>query len=149
MSPSQIKRIGILTGGGDCPGLNAVIRAVAKTAMLQHGIQVFGIEDGFQGLIEDRVHPLSFADVSGILTRGGTILGTNNQCNPRKWAIGRNADGSPVFADCTRQCIETVQRHALDAIVVIGGLITSTLLTLVVLPVLYRFFEDVRPAADA
>ena len=121
MSPSQIKRIGILTGGGDCPGLNAVIRAVAKTAMLQHGIQVFGIEDGFQGLIEDRVHPLSFADVSGILTRGGTILGTNNKCNPRKWAIGRNPDGSPVFADCTQQCIATVERHGLDAIVVIGG----------------------------
>jgi 6-phosphofructokinase 1 len=121
MSPSQIKRIGILTGGGDCPGLNAVIRAVAKTAMLQHGIQVFGIEDGFQGLIEDRVRPLTFADVSGILTRGGTILGTNNKCNPRKWAVGRNADGSPVFADCTQQCIATVERHGLDAIVVIGG----------------------------
>lgn len=121
MSPSQIKRIGILTGGGDCPGLNAVIRAVAKTAMRLHGIQVFGIEDGFQGLIEDRVRALSFMDVSGILTRGGTILGTNNRCNPRKWAVGKNADGSPIFQDCVPQCIATVQRHGLDAIIVIGG----------------------------
>jgi len=71
----HIKRIGVLTGGGDCPGLNAVIRAVTKTAIWQHGIEVVGIEDGFQGLIEDRVRPLSARDASGILTRGGTILG--------------------------------------------------------------------------
>ncbi len=121
MSPSQIKRIGVLTGGGDCPGLNAVIRAVAKTAMLQHRIQVFGIEDGFQGLIEDRVRALDFADVSGILTRGGTILGTNNKCNPRRWATGRDASGAPIFEDATDRCLATVRNHSLDAIVVIGG----------------------------
>jgi 6-phosphofructokinase len=70
--PKDIHRIGILTGGGDCPGLNAVIRAVAKTAMRQYGIECVGIEDGFYGLIENQTRPLSFKDVSGILTRGGT-----------------------------------------------------------------------------
>ena len=70
MSPTT-RRLGILTGGGDCPGLNAVLRAVAKTAILQYGIEVVGIEDGFQGLIEHRVRPLGIKDVSGILTRGG------------------------------------------------------------------------------
>jgi len=121
MSPSSIRRIGILTGGGDCPGLNAVIRAVAKTAMLQHHIEVWGIEDGFQGLIEDRLRPLGMRDVSGILTRGGTILGTNNRCNPSRWCTGRAADGTPIFEDVTDTCVETVRRHRLDALIVIGG----------------------------
>ena len=121
MSPSSIRRIGILTGGGDCPGLNAVIRAVAKTAMLQHHIEVWGIEDGFQGLIEDRVRPLGMRDVSGILTRGGTILGTNNRCNPARWCTGHAADGTPIFEDVTHTCVETVRRRGLDAVIVIGG----------------------------
>jgi 6-phosphofructokinase len=71
-------RIGILTGGGDCQGLNAAIRAVAKSLMLNHQAEIIGIEDGFAGLIERRVRPLSYADCSGILARGGTILGTSN-----------------------------------------------------------------------
>ena len=121
MATAKIKRIGMLTGGGDCPGLNAVIRAVAKTAMLQYGIEVVGIEDGFLGLVENRVRPLSFRDVSGILTRGGTILGSNNRCNPRRFATGKNADGSPIFSDVTAVCIETIRTHALDALIVIGG----------------------------
>jgi phosphofructokinase-like protein len=121
MSPNSIRRIGILTGGGDCPGLNAVIRAVAKTAMLQHQIEVWGIEDGFQGLIEDRVRPLGMRDVSGILTRGGTILGTNNKCNPSRWCTGHAPDGTPVFEDVTGTCIETIRRRRLDALIVIGG----------------------------
>jgi 6-phosphofructokinase len=71
-------RIGILTGGGDCPGLNAVIRAVAKSLLRQCGAQVIGIEDGFGGLMADtpRVRELTWESVSGILMRGGTILGT-------------------------------------------------------------------------
>ena len=64
---SAVKRIGILTGGGDCPGLNAVIRAVAKTAMLDYGWEVLGVEDGFLGLIENRLRPLGMADVSNIV----------------------------------------------------------------------------------
>ena len=80
--PHSLKRIGVLTGGGDCPGLNAVIRAVTKTAIWKHGLEVVGIEDGFQGLIEDRVRPLTSRDASGILTRGGTILGLEQPRQP-------------------------------------------------------------------
>ncbi len=121
MSPSKIDRVGVLTGGGDCPGLNAVIRAVAKTAMLQYGIEVMGIEDGFLGLVENRVRPLTFRDVSGILTRGGTILGSNNRCNPQRFATGKDAAGNPIFSDVTDRCLETIRQHRLDALIVIGG----------------------------
>ena len=119
--PHHIKRIGVLTGGGDCPGLNAVIRAVTKTAIWQHGIDVFGIEDGFQGLIEDRVRPLTARDASGILTRGGTILGSNNRCNPKRYCVRVDPVSGPVWENVTGQCVDTAKRHGLDAIIVIGG----------------------------
>ncbi len=64
----KTRRIGVLTGGGDCPGLNAVIRAVTKSAIYEHGLEVLGIEDGFLGLVQNRIHPLSPKDVSNILT---------------------------------------------------------------------------------
>ncbi len=120
-APSSIRRIGILTGGGDCPGLNAVIRAVAKTAIYEYGIECYGIRDGFVGLIENRINPLSLMDVSGILTRGGTILGTNNKASPRKYAVGTNARGEPIFEDVTARCLKHIRAHKLDAIIVIGG----------------------------
>ncbi len=119
--PKDIRRIGILTGGGDCPGLNAVIRAVAKTAMRQYGIECVGIEDGFLGLIENRTRPLSFRDVSGILTRGGTVLGSNNKANPTRFCVGYDGSGEPIFRDVTDRCLDTVARNRLDAMVVIGG----------------------------
>ncbi|NBP51336.1 MAG: 6-phosphofructokinase [Actinobacteria bacterium] len=119
--PTNIKRIGVLTGGGDCPGLNAVIRAVTKTAIWQHGIEVFGIEDGFQGLIEDRVRPLTARDASGILTRGGTILGSNNRCNPKRYCVRVDPVTGPVWENVTDRCVDTARRHGLDAIIVIGG----------------------------
>ena len=119
--PSAIRRIGVLTGGGDCPGLNAVIRAVAKTAIRMHGIEVIGIEDGFYGLIENRTRPLTFKDVSGILTRGGTILGSHNKANPSKYCVGHDASGQPIFRDVTDRCLDTCARNRLDALVVIGG----------------------------
>ncbi len=121
MSPESIRRIGVMTSGGDCPGLNAVIRAVAKTAIYQANIEVLGIEDGFQGLVEDRVRPLTAKAVSGILTRGGTILGSNNRANPRKYHVGRDAEGKPVFEDKVGACMDTLRRHSLDALIVIGG----------------------------
>ena len=79
-------RIGVLTGGGDCPGLNAVIRAVTKSLLRQCGAEVVGIQDGFAGLMGSVpcVHPLDWDDVSGILMQGGTILGTSNRANPRR-----------------------------------------------------------------
>lgn len=107
-------RVGVLTGGGDCPGLNAVIRAVTKGLILQYDAEVIGIEDGWQGLIEQRVVSLSYRDVSGILTRGGTILGTSNKANPFSYYKRGNADVSA-------EVVKYYRAIGLDAIVVIGG----------------------------
>ena len=104
--PATINRIGVLTGGGDCPGLNAVIRAITKTAIYKYRLRVFGIEDGFLGLIEGRVGELTSLHVSGILTRGGTILGTDNRTDPRRF---------------TDRCLATLEKFKLDALLVIGG----------------------------
>lgn len=117
----SIKRIGVLTGGGDCPGLNAVIRAVTKTAIYDHGWEVYGIEDGFLGLIENRLHELTTTNASNILTLGGTILGTSNRADPQRFATGSNADGTPIFEDVTERCVYHAQQRELDAIVAIGG----------------------------
>jgi phosphofructokinase-like protein len=117
----KLKRIGIMTGGGDCPGLNAVIRAVAKTAIHDHGWECMGILDGFLGLIEDCVRPLTADDVSNILTRGGTILGTSNKCDPLRHAVGIDPDGKPIFENVCQKVMATAQRHGIDALVVIGG----------------------------
>jgi 6-phosphofructokinase 1 len=118
---TKLRRIGVLTGGGDCPGLNAVIRAVTKTALYQHQLEVWGIEDGFLGLIENRMAPLASTDVSNILTRGGTILGTSNRANPARFAVGTDAQGAPVFQDVTDQVVRHVRQRNLDAVVCIGG----------------------------
>jgi len=114
-----IKRIGVLTGGGDCPGLNAVIRAVTKTAMHQYKLEVYGIEDGYLGLIQNRMRPLLWNDVSNILTQGGTILGTSNQANPQRFAIERN--GKTEWVDVTDRVVDHVRASELDALVCIGG----------------------------
>ena len=84
----KVKRIGILTGGGDCPGLNAVIRGVTKPAQ-DYGMTVFGIFDGFEGLVEGKARELRNEDVSGILSRGGTIVGrvTEIRVNPDNFEI--------------------------------------------------------------
>ncbi|MGD0090383.1 MAG: ATP-dependent 6-phosphofructokinase, partial [Planctomycetota bacterium] len=117
--PKGIHRIGILTGGGDCPGSNAVIRAVVKAAIHRHGLEVWGIEDGFQGLIENRMRLLDWSAVSNILTLGGTILGTNNKCNPRKYAT-RTGD-KIEWRDVTGRCLNHIDQRGLDALIVIGG----------------------------
>ncbi|MBW7906601.1 MAG: ATP-dependent 6-phosphofructokinase [Phycisphaerae bacterium] len=121
MNRTPLRRIGVLTGGGDCPGLNAVIRVVTKAAILKLGIDVLGIEEGFLGLIEDRVRPLRYDDVSNILTAGGTILGTNNRANPASFVTGYGADGTPIRADVTDRVLATVERHAIDLLVCVGG----------------------------
>lgn len=115
-----IRRIGLLTGGGDCPGLNAVIRAVVLDAA-GLGIEVVGILDGYLGLIEDRTRPLGVADAEGILTQGGTILGASNKSNPARFAVGRDERGAPVIADVTPRCLETIRRHGLEALLIVGG----------------------------
>ncbi|MBI1337515.1 MAG: ATP-dependent 6-phosphofructokinase [Phycisphaera sp.] len=115
-----MQRIGVLTGGGDCPGLNAVIRAVTKTAIYKHNLEVLGIQDGFLGLVQNRMHPLTEHDVSGILTLGGTILGTSNKCDPARY-VTKKPDGTLETHDVTDRCLEHLAINHIDALVVIGG----------------------------
>ena len=86
MAKKRPLRIGVLTGGGDCPGLNAVVRAVSKTLMHEEGAELVGFLDGYEGLVLDHTMPLDWAAVSNILTLGGTILGTSNTADPFRWA---------------------------------------------------------------
>ena len=116
----DIKTIGISTGGGDCPGLNAVIRAATRSAVLNHGWRVIGITDGFDGLIwPERSLELTLDSVSGIMPRGGTILGTTNRGNPFRYKKIENE--CEVVVDLAPQVIENARRLGLDAIIVIGG----------------------------
>ena len=119
-SLSQIQTIGICTGGGDCPGLNAVIRAAVKCAILKHGWKVIGIEDGFDGLIfPEKCVQLGLIDVSGILPRGGTILGTTNRGNPFKYRMVEN--GQEVVKDVSGVVICNARHMGIDAMIVVGG----------------------------
>lgn len=114
------KRIAILTGGGDCPGLNAVIRGVVKSAHLTYGWEVLGVEDGFDGLLDPKkCCVLSLDDVRGILPRGGTILGTTNRGNPFSYPVIR--DGVPSLVDISDQVITNLDRLRVDALIVVGG----------------------------
>ena len=119
MAAKRIRSIAVLTGGGDCPGLNAVIRAVTKTAINKHGIEVWGVQDGYLGLIKDRIALLSYNDVSNILTVGGTILGTSNVANPFRFA---HRKGDRVqYRDVSDQCVRNLEKHGVQALVCIGG----------------------------
>jgi len=114
------KTIGILTGGGDCPGLNAVIRGVVKSAVIRHGWQVIGIEDGFDGLLDlNKCRPLTLESVRGILPRGGTILGTTNRGNPFDYPVEQ--DGTIVRRDISDQVVENIRMLGLDALIAVGG----------------------------
>lgn len=129
------KRIAVLTGGGDCPGINAVIRAVTKKAINEKGMEVIGIEDGYHGMIENRYRPLTYNDVSGILTLGGTILGTSKTANPYHYATrkGKRLE----FQDVSKKAIQNIKRLGLTCLVCIGGDGT--------LGIAYRLFKDGIP----
>ena len=99
--------------------MNAVIRAVAKAALSRYNLEVMGIEDGFLGLIQNRMHLLNNESVSNILTLGGTILGTNNKVAPRRYPVKVN--GVCEVRDVTDRCLEHIAHNNLDALVVIGG----------------------------
>ncbi len=114
-----IRTIGIMTGGGDCPGLNAVVRAVTKTAINGYGMTVIGILDGFLGLIEKHVRELRYSDVSNILTEGGTILGTSNKANPSKFPM--LLDGKTCMRDVRENCVRYADEMGIDAVICIGG----------------------------
>ncbi len=101
-------RVGILTGGGDCPGLNAAIRAIVKRGTTQHGMSIVGFHKGWRGVIEGDAVPLTRDDVSGILVHGGTMLGTD-RCHPHKEKGGIEA------------VQQTVEDEKLDALICIGG----------------------------
>ena len=120
MSTSKIKRIGILTGGGDCPGLNAVIRAVAKTAFNRYNIEVLGITNGFRGIMENEHFLMNDGHVSGILHRGGTILGTTNRDNPFRYPVGTE-NGVTIWGDVSDQAIANLEKMEIDVLIVVGG----------------------------
>ena len=113
------RRVGILTAGGDCPGLNVVLRAVVKTLLLGPGIETVGFRDGFGGLVEDDAEPLGYESVSNLLTRGGTILGTSNTAHPLQWVDRANPGAAPV--DRGDDVLANVRRRGLEGLVVIGG----------------------------
>jgi 6-phosphofructokinase 1 len=115
-----MKRIGILTGGGDAPGLNAVIRAAVKTAIYEYGCEVVGIRDGYDGFMDEGgIMPLGIEDVRGILPRGGTILGAANRGNPYARKVIR--DGREVVIDVSDEIIKGIERLNLDALLILGG----------------------------
>lgn len=119
------RRIGILCGGGDCPGLNAVIRAVVKVGIERHGLEILGIEDAFHGLVDLEYRSpegnrwLGLRDVRGILSRGGTILGTSNRGDPFRYVVREN--GKELETDVSDRVIANARALGLEAIVAIGG----------------------------
>ncbi len=113
--PADMARhIGVLTSGGDCPGLNAAIRGLAKTGQGQFGMRMIGFRNGFRGLVQDQWIELEGPMLSGILTDGGTILGTSRD-KPHRMPV----DGTE--RDMTEAVVETCRRHQLEALVCIGG----------------------------
>ena len=112
--PSQTRCIGILTSGGDCPGLNSAIRGITKAAIHDFGIKVIGIRDGFRGLVENRTVPLDSVSTSNVLILGGTILGTSRD-KPKKMPMGGKV------LDMTQTAVENARNHAMDCVVCLGG----------------------------
>ncbi len=108
------KMIGLLTAGGDSPGLNAAIRSIGKAALGAYGMRVIGFRDGFRGLMENRTIPMDNASFSGILTRGGTILGTSRE-KPHRMPVGDKV------MDMTKVLVENYHKRRLDALVCLGG----------------------------
>lgn len=114
MAKSKTRCIGVLTSGGDCPGLNAAIRGVVKACLGTYGIKCVGILDGFRGLVENRTIPLDDRAVSGILTQGGTFLGTSRD-KPHKMPMGGKV------TDMTAVAVENAKRMQIDCLVCLGG----------------------------
>ncbi len=125
----------ILTGGGDCPGINAVIRAVVKKAILEKNREVIGFKDGYHGMVHNRYRSLKYNDVSGILTLGGTILGTSKTANPYRYAVRKG--NRLEFKDLSKTAIKNLKNLDIDSLVCIGGDGT--------LGIAYRLFKDGIP----
>jgi 6-phosphofructokinase 1 len=110
------RRIGVLTGGGDAPGLNAVLRAVVRTAERLGGLETVGVLDGFQGLLDRRFRPMTSSEVRDLMRKGGTVLGTTNRSNPFAF---RCDDGR--VRDRSAEVIANAREAGIDALIVIGG----------------------------
>ena len=125
----SIKKIGILTGGGDCPGLNAVIAAAVKTAVNKYGLEVVGIKNGYRGLYlgKSQIVPLNADTVGDIIGEGGTILYNSNKDNlfkyPRrdKSGIIKDEDGKPIYDNLSHIAVENLKKEGIDALIIIGG----------------------------
>lgn len=113
-----MKKLGILTGGGDAPGLNAVIRAVSRVTMANN-VELIGFKNGYNGLINSDYILLNRPHISGLLTKGGTILGTNNRDNPFNFPT--NEDGKIVYKDMSCQAVKNLEKLGLEGLIVIGG----------------------------
>src|SRR5689334_21798965 len=111
-----MKRIGILTGGGDCPGLNAVIRAAVRTLVRDHEMEVVGVQLGFEGLLTRAIVPLTLESIRGILPKGGTLLRTTNRGNPFEYPV---AGGGTE--DRSQQVIDNIHDLGIDGLIAIGG----------------------------
>jgi phosphofructokinase-like protein len=111
-----MKRIGILTGGGDCPGLNAVIRAAVRTLIREHQFEAVGIQLGFEGLLTKSIVPLTLESIRGILPKGGTLLRTTNRGNPFEFP-----DGNGGCVDRSQEVVDNIRELGIDGIIAIGG----------------------------
>ena len=111
-----MKRIGILTGGGDCPGLNAVIRAAVRTLIREYKLEVVGIQLGFEGLLKNAIVPLTLESIRGILPKGGTLLRTTNRGNPFEYPVGGGQ-----CTDRSGECVDNIHALGIDGIIAIGG----------------------------
>lgn len=114
-------RLGVLTGGGDCPGLNAVLQALVRRGVREFGHEFVGLRNGYEGLVEpDLAHPLTLEDVRGILPQGGTILGTSNKANPFQYVVKDEA-GRITERDLSDRAVARYRELRLDGLVAIGG----------------------------
>ncbi|MFO8062545.1 MAG: ATP-dependent 6-phosphofructokinase [bacterium] len=116
----MIKNVAVLTGGGDCPGLNAVIRGIVKSGIVHYDWNMYGIKDGFDGLIDNmHIEPMTLNDIRGILPKGGTILGTSNRGNPFHYPV--KTESGTEYRDVSDKILKSILKHRIDGMVVIGG----------------------------
>ena len=117
---SKVKKVAILTNGGDAPGLNAVIRAIVKTART-YGVECYGFIEGYKGLLNNDYVKLDLqGNASGLLARGGTIIGTSNSTNVFNYKVV-NEDGSVEYKDMSDICVQNIRNAGFDCIFTLGG----------------------------
>ena len=116
----EIRKIGIITGGGDCSGLNAVINGITKTAINKYGVEVVGFTRGYSGLFKNTYRPIDLRSVSGIMHEGGTILKSSNKDNLFNYRT-QKSDGTIEYRDVSDDAVQNLKYLGIDALIVIGG----------------------------